>query len=136
MRVHRSPDAQHTIGTDQSGNEVKMYLAENAGGSGTGVRPMQMLIMGLGGCTAVDVLLVLKKQRQQVDDFWIEIDAHRQPDTEPALWETAHLDFHFVGPVSAEKAEHAVRISMEKYCSVSETLRRAGAEITWKVIMH
>jgi putative redox protein len=136
MRIQRSSDAQYTIGTDPAGNEVKMYLPDTAGGSGTGVRPMQMLIMGLGGCSAVDVLLILKKQRQQVDDFWIEITADREPDVEPSLWQTAQLVFHFKGLVAIEKAEQAVRLSMEKYCSVSETLRRAGTEITWTVVVN
>jgi putative redox protein len=133
FRIHRSPDASHTVGTDPSGNQVQMYLPEVAGGSATGVRPMQMLILGLGGCTAVDVLMVLKKKRLQVDDFWIDVHAEREEGKEPALWQTVVLEFHVVGPVPLDKAEHAVQLSMEKYCSVSETLRRAGADIQWKV---
>jgi putative redox protein len=133
IRIRRSPDAQHTIGTDPSGNEVMMYLPEQAGGAATGIRPMQMLLLGMGGCSAVDVLLILKKQRQQVDDFWVDIEADRQADQEPSLWRVARLHFHFVGPVAPEKAENAVRLSMGKYCSVSETLRQSGAELTWEV---
>jgi putative redox protein len=136
FRIQRSPDGQYSIGTDPGGNAVQMYISENAGGAAEGIRPMQMLILGLGGCTAVDVLLILKKQRQQVDDFWIDIAAQRESDKEPALWQTAHLRFHVVGAVAPEKAEHAVRLSMEKYCSVSETLRRAGTEITWELVVN
>lgn len=135
MHIHisRTQDAQHTLARDEKGNEVRMYLPESAGGAGAGVRPMQMLIMGLGGCSAVDILTILKKQRQQVETFSIEIDASREPGKEPSLWQEAHLIFHFSGNVAPDKAEYAVRVSMEKYCSVSETLRMAGAKITWEV---
>lgn len=132
FRIHRSPDAQHTIATDAAGNQVQMYLPETAGGAATGVRPMQMLIMGLGGCAAVDILTILKKQRRRVDDFTVDIEAERAPDKEPSLWDTVHLVFTVTGDVSLEKAEKAVEMSMLKYCSVSETLRRAGGALTWE----
>jgi putative redox protein len=133
IRIDRTDDASQTIATDASGNQVALYLPEIAGGSGTGIRPMQMLIMGLGGCSAVDILLILKKQRQEVTAFRIDLDADREPDKEPSLWQTAHLIFQLEGKVTLEKAEKAVELSMNKYCSVSETLRRAGAVITWEV---
>lgn len=132
FRIHRSPDAQHTIATDPAGNQVQMYLPEIAGGAATGVRPMQMLIMGLGGCASVDILTILKKQRRRVDDFTVDIEAERAPDKEPSLWEKVHLVFIVTGDVSQEKAEKAVEMSMLKYCSVSETLRRAGGALTWE----
>jgi putative redox protein len=133
ITLKRTPDAQNTIATDEAGNPVVMYLPDTAGGAGTGIRPMQMLIMGLAGCSAIDVLMILKKQRQQVTDFRIDIDAEREANKEPALWQTAHLVFTIWGTVDAAKADHAVRLSMDKYCSVSETLRQAGADIQWEV---
>ena len=133
IRIHRTADTLNTVATDEKGNEVTLYLPEIAGGGATGIRPMQMLIMGLGGCTAVDVLTILKKQRQQVTDFSIDIEAEREPGKEPSLWQTAHLVFAFSGKVDRAKAEHAVKLSMQKYCSVTETLRRAGTAITWEV---
>jgi putative redox protein len=133
IKIERTSDAQHTVATDEAGNQVKMYLPEAAGGAATGIRPMQMLIAGLGGCTAVDVLTILKKQRQRVDSFHIDIEAEREPGKEPSLWQTAHLVFKFTGQVDLGKAEHAVQISMDKYCSVTETLRRGGTAVSWKV---
>jgi putative redox protein len=132
ITIDRATDGAQTIATDESGNQINMYLPDVAGGSGQGIRPMQMLIMGLGGCSAVDILMILKKQRQEVTGFRIDIDADRVPNTEPSLWQTAHLIFTIEGNVSLEKAEHAVALSMNKYCSVSETLRLAGANITWE----
>ncbi|MBK7936533.1 MAG: OsmC family protein [Lewinellaceae bacterium] len=133
IRIHRTGDALHTVASDEKGNEVTLYLPESAGGAATGIRPMQMLIMGMGGCAAVDVLTILKKQRQQVTGFSIDIEAEREPGKEPSLWQTAHLVFIFSGKVDRAKAEHAVQLSMQKYCSVSETLRRAGASLSWEV---
>ena len=135
FRLRRSPDAGHTIVSDEKGNEVTMYLPENAGGAATGVRPMQMLMMGLAGCSAVDILVILKKQRQRVDDFFIDIDAEREPGKEPSLWQKVHLVFSLAGQVERSKAEKAVELSMLKYCSVTETLRRAGAEISWEIVL-
>ncbi len=133
IELRRSADALHTIATDEKGNEVTIYLPEIAGGAATGIRPMQLLIMGMGGCAASDILMILKKQRQQVAGFNIDIDAEREPGKEPSLWEKAHLVFRFSGKVDKSKAEYAVRLSMEKYCSATETLRRSGTELSWEV---
>jgi putative redox protein len=136
IELHATKGNQHTIATDESGNEVKMYISESAGGAGTGIRPMQMLIMGLAGCSAIDVLLILKKQRQEVTGFSMALEAFREPDKEPSLWQTAHLVFNITGSVDPDKAEKAVELSMLKYCSVAETLRVAGATLTWEVSVN
>ena len=133
--IQPTPDGGQTIATDESGNSIAMYLPDVAGGSGKGVRPMQMLIMGVGGCTAVDVLMILKKQRQTVTDFRIEIEATRQEGKEPSLWEKVHMKYFFKGNVSLEKARKAIEMSIKTYCSASETLRIAGAEITWEALV-
>lgn len=131
ITLHRSPDGAQSIATDEAGNSVPMYLPDSAGGAGTGIRPMQMLVMGVAGCTAVDVLMILKKQRQVVEDFRMEVEAERESDKELALWKKIHLHYVFSGKVSPEKAQKAIEMSIEKYCSASETLRLAGAEISW-----
>jgi putative redox protein len=133
--VQRSPDGAHTTGTDEAGNSAQMYLPEGSGGNHIGIRPMQMLLMGMGGCSAVDVLSILKKQRQEVEDLRIEIDGEREQGKEPSIWEKAHLKFYLKGPVDPEKAQRAVDLSMQKYCSATETLRRGGSNISWEVIL-
>lgn len=135
ITIKSAPNGSYTTATDEQNNAVDLYVPEIAGGAGTGVRPMQMLIMGLGGCAAVDILLILKKQRQEITDFKVEIEAERKPDTEPSLWQKAHLVFSFAGKVEEGKARKAVALSMDKYCSVAETLRLAGADLTWEIIM-
>lgn len=133
IQLKLSEDGTHTIATDEQNNAVNLYLPETAGGASMGIRPMQMLIMGLAGCAAVDILLILKKQRQEVTAFSVDIEADREQDKEPALWTNAHLVYSFSGQVDPDKAQKAIELSMEKYCSVAETLRRAGAELTWEM---
>ena len=135
MQIHLqlSPDGQAMLGQDEAGNEMRLSLPEMAGGDATGFRPMQLMILSLGGCAAVDVLTILKKQRQQVDDLRIDIEAERFHQPLPAPWQKAHLVFTIFGKVDPKKAEKAVEMSVQKYCSAAETLRLAGATITWEV---
>jgi putative redox protein len=133
IQLELAPNGTHTVVKDEQGNTVNLYLPDSAGGTGTGVRPMQMLIMGLAGCAAVDILMILKKQRQTVTLFKVEIDAEREKDTEPALWQTAKVRYIFNQGIEPAKAQRAIELSMDKYCSVAETLRRAGAELVWSM---
>ncbi len=132
IKLRLAPDGQAMLGADEAGNEIRLALPEIAGGNSTGLRPMHLLIMSLGGCASVDVLNILKKQRQQVTDLQIGIVAERFQQELPAPWEKAHLVFTIFGKVDQNKAEKAVAMSLEKYCSASETLRLAGATITWE----
>lgn len=129
------PDYGLTI-TDERGHTLKMDIPEDQGGHGSGFRPMQTLLAALCGCSAVDVVSILKKQRQSLDDLNIQVDGERQHGVEPALWEKVHLIFELKGQVEPAKAVRAVQLSMEKYCSVAETLRRAGATITFDVMVN
>lgn len=122
--------------TDEGGHKVLMDSSLENGGKNNGVRPMQMVIMGLGGCSAIDVLMILKKQRQEVTGLRIEIDGEREKGKEPSLWESAHLIFHLTGKIDADKAARAVELSMNKYCSVAETLRQGNTKLTWEVKLN
>lgn len=117
---------------DQNGHKVLMDSSVENGGHNNGVRPMQMLLMGLGGCSAIDVAMILKKQRQEMTGFRIEIDGEREAGKEPSIWEKVHVIFHIDGDIDPDKAARAVELSMTKYCSVAETLRRAGGDLTWE----
>lgn len=118
---------------NEEGNIIHFDASPNIGGHNKGVRPMQALLMAMGGCSAIDIILILKKQKQEISDFKISIDGEREQGKEPALWQKAHLVFSIKGKVDKEKAERAVQLSMEKYCSVSKTLEVAGAKITYTV---
>jgi putative redox protein len=136
IELKRLDDAFHFEAVSETGNTIYMDAGENIGGSNKGVRPMQMLLMGLGGCSGIDVVLILKKQRQIIESFEITIDGEREKDKEPSLWETVQILFKLKGTIDKEKAERAVRLSMEKYCSVSKTLEKAGTTLTYKVSVN
>lgn len=129
------PDYGFTI-VDAKGHKMHMDIPVEQGGHGEGFRPMQTLLAGLMGCSAVDVISILKKQKQKLESFTIKVDGERQKGTEPSLWEHIHLQFIINGEVEPSKAVRAVQLSMEKYCSVAETLRRAGASIRWDVMVN
>jgi putative redox protein len=133
ISLQRIDDAFNMEAVDEQGHKVSMDSSIENGGKNNGVRPMQMLLMGLGGCSAIDVAMILKKQRQELSDFRIEIDGEREKGKEPSIWENVHIIFHLAGEnLDADKAARAVELSMTKYCSVAETLRRAGGKLTWE----
>ncbi|MDB5130981.1 MAG: hypothetical protein JWR02_730 [Mucilaginibacter sp.] len=122
--------------TDENNHTVQMDSSPESGGRNFGVRPMQMLLMGLGGCSAIDVLTILKKQRQDVKDYKMIINGDREKGKEPSLWQDVNIEFHLYGDIDKDKAAKAVELSLDKYCSVSATLKEAGAKIAWKVFVH
>lgn len=117
---------------DAAGHQLQTDTSLENGGANFGVRPMQTLLMALGGCSGIDIVAILKKQRQSIETFTMKISGEREAGKEPSLWKMVHIDFHFSGAIEQEKAERACALSIEKYCSVAETLRRAGATITWQ----
>lgn len=121
--------------TDANGHTVRMDTSIETGGDNFGVRPMQMLLMGLGGCSAIDIVMILKKQRQQVDDFSIHIEGERELGKDATLWQQVKIVFTLTGTIDKEKAERACELSMNKYCSVAETLKKSGTEISWEVVL-
>jgi putative redox protein len=119
--------------TDANGHMVRMDSSTETGGENFGVRPMQMLLMGLGGCSAIDIVMILKKQRQEVKDFSISISGEREEGKEATLWKNVTVTFNLTGNIEVEKAERACELSINKYCSVAETLKRSGTTLKWAV---
>ena len=119
--------------TDTNNHSLRMDAAEAIGGHNSGFRPMQTLLSGLGGCSAVDIISIPKKQRQEVKDFKMVIDGEREDGKEPSLWKHIQIHFQFTGNVDAEKAAKACSLSLDKYCSVAATLRAAGCTIEWDI---
>ncbi|VAX09266.1 Protein YhfA [hydrothermal vent metagenome] len=118
------------LGESGSGHMLVMDGPPDHGGRNLGVRPMEMLLLGMGGCTAFDVMMILKKSRQQVDDCEIVLCAERA-DKEPKVFTRIHVHFVVSGRELKDKqVARAVSLSAEKYCSASIMLGRAGVEIT------
>jgi len=135
MKVNliRKNQACHFEATNEEGKSIELDSSSSSLGEGLGVRPMQSLLMALGGCTAIDVTLILTKQKLEIKDFSLEVEGEREENKEPALWTKIHIHYHIKGDLDAAMVERAVHLSMTKYCSVAETLRRAGAEITYTI---
>jgi putative redox protein len=118
---------------DENGHILQTDSSIDNGGSNYGFRPMQLILSALGSCSAIDMVSVLKKQRQTIEQFKIIVEGEREQDTIPSLWKSIKVSFELHGDIDKEKAVKAGALSIEKYCSVAETLRRAGTEITWEV---
>lgn len=110
-----------------SGHSVLMDGAPEAGGQNLGPRPMEMMLMGLGGCTTFDVVLILKKSRQDIADCVVEIEAERAP-VDPKVFTRIHLHFIISGNnLNPQTIERAINLSAEKYCSASIMLKQTVA---------
>jgi putative redox protein len=117
------------VGQSESGHSVVMDGPPDSGGKNLGVRPMEMLLLGLGGCSAFDVVHILRKARQQITDCVAELDASRA-DTDPKVFTKIHIHFVVTGiALDPKRVEQAVNLSAEKYCSASIMLGKV-AEIT------
>ena len=118
---------------DANGHVVRLDSKPESGGVNFGVRPMQLLLMALGGCSGIDIVSILKKQRQIIEGFDMKIEGEREAGVEPSLWKTVNIVFELKGNIDLDKAKRACALSMDKYCSVAETIRCAGCAILWEV---
>lgn len=118
---------------DALGHTVKIDSSIENGGTNYGSRPTQLLLMALGTCSGIDIVSILKKQKQTIESFKMLIKGQREKDKTPSLWKNIHVVFELAGDIDEDKAKRACALSVDKYCSVAETLRRAGAKITWEV---
>ena len=122
-------DGMSFLGESGSGHAVLMDGPPEAGGKNFGPRPMEMLLMGAGGCAAFDVMLILQKSRQAVSDCVVEIEAQRAAE-DPKVF--THIHFHFIltgKNLQPQQIERAISLSAEKYCSASIMLGKT-AEMT------
>jgi putative redox protein len=120
------------MGEAGSGHAVMMDGAPEYGGRNIGIRPMEMLLIGLAGCTGFDVVQILKKGREPVTGCDVEVEAERAAE-DPKVFTRIHLKYRISGPgLSPAKAERAVTLSKEKYCSASIMLG-ATAEISYAI---
>lgn len=117
------------VGESPSGHAVVMDAGSKDGGLDHGIRPMEMLLLGAGGCSCIDVMLMLKKARQKVTDCWVELDGDRAAEP-PRIFTKIHMHFVVTGQgIDPRHVERAIKLSHEKYCSASVQLG-AMAEIT------
>ena len=112
-------DGMMMVGESGSGHAVVMDGPPDAGGNNMGIRPMEMLLIGMAGCTTVDVVSTLKKMREKIDDCFAEINAERADD-HPKVFTNIHIHFVVKGAdLKPAKVEKAISLSADKYCSAS-----------------
>lgn len=117
------------IGESPTGHAVVMDSGSEDGGLDHGIRPMEMLLLGAGGCSSIDVMMMLKKSRQKVTDAWVELESERAPEP-PRVFTKIHMHFVITGhEIDPRHVERAIQLSKEKYCSASVQLG-AMADIT------
>ena len=135
INIHREGAPYHFVAKSTRGRELHMDEPPESGGTDQGVSPMQMLIMSMGGCSGIDIVMILEKQRQRIDSFDMELDAEREKGVVGSPYVQVHAHYIMTGDIDPGKAQRAVKLSIDKYCGVSNTLRPT-AEITASVSVN
>ncbi|MEY4603930.1 MAG: hypothetical protein RIT43_1222 [Bacteroidota bacterium] len=121
LLLKKTDDAFGMQVSNEKGLAIQMDASTDLGGKDTGMRPMEVLASSLAGCISVDVILILRKQRIELDHYLVTIDTQRAEGV-PAPFEKIHLTFEFSRNVDPAKADRAVKLAKDKYCSVSASL--------------
>jgi putative redox protein len=130
IELKRLNDAFHFEAANENGNRVHIDASPDIGGTNQGMRPMQMLLAAMGGCSSIDIVNILKKQKQDLKDIQVTITGEREKDAVPSLFTEVHAHFKLFGKLDKDKAEKAVTLSVDKYCSVAKTLEKT-AKVTY-----
>jgi len=118
------------LGESGSGHAVVMDGPEASGGRNIGIRPMEMMLLSVGGCSSYDVVSILKKSRQDISTCEAQVTGERV-DAVPAVFESIHIHFKLAGKdLSVKHVERAIELSAEKYCSATIMLVKAGVKVT------
>jgi putative redox protein len=124
MTVHleQIDDAHQFRARSETGYEYTVTSDEEL----EGVSPMEMVALGLGSCSSVDILSILDKQRQRVDHYDVDVQAERADDEVPAVFRRLHVHYRVEGDVAPDKLRRAIELSLDKYCSVSRMLEQTA----------
>ena len=120
---------------NEAGFTVELDAKEAIGGEGKGFRPMEMLLIGLGGCSGIDMVNVLTKQKEPLHDVKIQIKATRKDEEMPPIFDVIDIHFELQGALNVQKVERALALTFDKYCSVSNILGRS-AKLNFTYTIH
>jgi len=109
----------------QNETQNTIRIDSSTDGNPQGMSPMQLLLAGIGGCSTIDIISILKKQRQDFQDIQVSIEGNRVDDV-PKVFNKIHLHYTVIGNLEADKVQKAIDLSLEKYCSVSKMLERTA----------
>ena len=130
IELSRVSDDFHLEAVNENGNNIHIDASPDIGGTNKGMRPMQLLLAAMGGCSSIDIINILKKQKQVLKDIKVTVTGEREKDAVPSLYTKVHAHFKLYGNLDQDKAQKAVSLSVEKYCSVAKTLE-ATAKVTY-----
>ncbi len=133
VELNRINDAVHFEASSPSSTvKVNFDGSPEIGGLGLGVRPMEMVLMALGSCSSLDLISILKKQKQMIRDFSVSVEGQRREQI-PTIFTKIHMTFILTGEINEDKAARAAELAVRKYCSVHDMLVAGGVEITYSV---
>jgi putative redox protein len=130
ITINKLDEKQHFEASNETGGKIRLDGSNSIGDLEGGLSPMQLLLAGIGGCSAIDIIGILEKQRQNLEDLEILVDGDRQDVDTYSEYKTIHLQFNFKGDLDPKKVERAIDLSIDKYCSVSKALEK-GSEISY-----
>lgn len=127
VKVNWLSENQHFEATNEEGGKIRMDGSTSISGLEGGMSPMQLLLAGIGGCSAIDVLAILEKQKQEIRDLKVQVQADKQRVANSySVFKTIHLHFELEGELDSKKVERAISLSIDKYCSVSKALEKSS----------
>ena len=130
IELKRLNEAFHMEAVNDQGNVVHLDASPDIGGDNKGMRPMQMLLAAAAGCSSIDIINILKKQKQPLKDIRVTVEGEREKDAIPSLFTDIHMHYKVYGDLNEEKVKRAISLSLEKYCSVTKTLEKT-ARVTY-----
>lgn len=126
ITLDRIDEAYHLKATNEDGRTIETDGSPGIGGGNKAFRPTQLLLAAVGSCSSIDVISILKKQKQDLQDIKVEVTGEREKDKIPSLFTDIHVHYKLFGQIEREKAKRAIDLSIGKYCSVSKTLEKTA----------
>ncbi|MGB3776617.1 MAG: OsmC family protein [Leeuwenhoekiella sp.] len=135
MKVHLSRINNDYLFEAKGASGIPVMIDNKTGDEVKGSSPMELLLMGVGGCSAIDIISILKKQKLEIDSYKVEVEGDREEVGGAKPFKAMVVKVHLEGEIPPEKALRAAKLSFEKYCSVSITMQ-AGVDISYKVFLN
>ena len=126
ITLKRLDDAYHLEAENEDGRKIETDGSPAIGGSNKGMRPMQLLLAAAGSCSSIDLISILKKQKQELTNFEVEVTAEKEKDKVPSLFTDVHVHYKLTGDLDDAKVSRAVDLSFYKYCSVVKILEKTA----------
>lgn len=135
IKINRLNDAYHMQAVNEEGCTISLDGSPDIGGMNLGFRPMQLMLAGIGGCSGIDIINILKKQKQPLEDIQITVHGEREKDKIPSLFEKIHIRYTLRGKLDEHKVKRAIDLSLQQYCSVAKILEKtADISYSYKII--